>query len=91
MARKENIHNLIRQISMEVLGFIKDEESKFPDRWVPTAHIKHSLELNFVAVPRANEQYGEKGWLFAIIARILEDQKLIEYKKSGKRAFCRVL
>lgn len=91
MDSKENIHNLIKKISMEVLGFIKEEESKFKDRWVPTAHIKNSLELGFVAVPKANKQYGEKGWLFAIIARMLEDQNLIEYKKSGSRAFCRIL
>lgn len=89
MNRKENIHHLIKKISMEVLGFIKEEESQFIDRWVPTAHIKNSLELGFAAVPKANKQYGEKGWLFAIIARILEDQHLIEYKKSGSRAFCR--
>jgi hypothetical protein len=91
MDRKENIHHLIKKITMEVLEFIKEEESHFKDRWVPSAHIKNSLELGFVAVPKANKQYGEKGWLFAIIARILEDQNMIEYKKAGNRAFCRTI
>lgn len=89
MSRRNEIHELIKKISIEVLGFIKEEESKYEDRWVPAAHIKKSLALSFVAVPQANIQYGEKGWFFGIIARILEDQNLIEYKKVGSRAFCR--
>lgn len=44
---------------------------------VPAAHIKNSLRLNFVAVPKAGKQYGEKGWLFAILARMLEDENLL--------------
>jgi hypothetical protein len=42
-----------------------------------------------VAVPREGEQYGEKGWLFAILARMLEDEGLVEYRKDGNRAFYR--
>ena len=91
MTHKDNIHDLIKKISDEVLSFIKEEESNFKDRWVPAAHIKNSLDLSFVAVPRANKQYGEKGWFFAIIARILEDQNKIDYKKDGSRAFYRTV
>jgi hypothetical protein len=86
---KERIHALIKEISDEVLRFIREHESSSNDRWVPAAQIKNDLELNFIAVPRANKQYGEKGWLFAIIARLLEDQKLIEYKKSQGKAYYR--
>ena len=89
MDRKETILELIKKISFEVLGFIKEEGKRFPDRWVPAAHIKNSLELNFIAVPKANKQYGEKGWFFAIVARMLEEQNLLEYKKSGGRAYYR--
>jgi len=89
MGHKENIQQLISKMATEVLAFIREEESKYKDRWVPAAHIKNSLALSFVAVPKGNKQYGEKGWLFAIIARILEDENRIEYRKAGSRAFCR--
>ena len=42
MDRKETIHELIRGISIELLGFIKEEEPRFKDRWVPASHIKNS-------------------------------------------------
>ena len=89
MDRKKNIHDMLNKISIEILEFIKENESFFTDRWVPSVHIKKSLDLNFVSVPKANKQYGEKGWLFAIMARMLEDQGLVKYKKIGNRAFYR--
>jgi hypothetical protein len=89
MAHRDEIHKLINLISIEVLGFIKEEESKYEDRWVPAAHIKKSLDLNLVAVPQANANQGARGWLFGIIARKLEDKKLIKYRLNEGRAFCR--
>jgi len=89
MDRKTAIHSLLKVIAFELLEFIKDSEAAFEDRWVPAADIKNTLELNFVAVPREGEQYGEKGWLFAILARMLEDEGLVEYKKEANRAFYR--
>jgi hypothetical protein len=44
--------------------------------------IKNALELNFLAVPKEGEQYGEKGWLFAILARMLEDKGFVDHKKE---------
>jgi hypothetical protein len=89
MGQKEIIHSLLNQISDEVFTFIKNSEAPAKDRWVPAAQIKVSLELNFVAVPRQNKQYGEKGWLFGIVARMLEDQERVEYKKIGNKAYYR--
>lgn len=89
MDHRDAIHNLLNVIAFEMLNFIRISESSFNDRWVPAIHIKDSLELNFVAVPQENEQYGEKGWLFAILARILEDQNTLEYRKEDNRAFYR--
>lgn len=89
MNRQTVIHNLLEVIAFEVLQFIRMERSAFDDGWVPAADIKKKLDLNFVAVPKANKQYGEKGWLFGIIARMLEDRGLVEYKKRGNRAFYR--
>lgn len=87
MNRKKTIHDLLQRISIELLEFIKEEESSFDDRGVPAVHINKSLELKFFAVPRANQQQRKKDWLFAILARMLEDKDLIKYKKDGNRAF----
>ena len=91
MNRKDTIHKLLNDAALELLAFITDSESKFEeqDHWVPAAEIKDNLELNFVAVPRSGIQYGEKGWVFATLARMLEDKSLVEYKKMGSRAFYR--
>jgi len=89
MSSKDQIHNLLKEMSMEVLNYIRSQETSGKDRWVPAANIKSSLELNFVAVPKSNKQYGEKGWLFAILARLLEDQGLVEYKKVDGKAYYR--
>lgn len=91
MNRKENIHRLLQAASTELLAFICESEVQFSDDdfWVPASEIKNKLELNFVAVPNSGKQYGEKGWLFATLARMLEDQGLVEYQKIGPRAYYR--
>ena len=91
MHRKDNIHKYLNDAAMELLEFIKESESEFRelDRWVPAAKIKSDLELNLVAVPKSGKQYGERGWLFATLARILEDRTLVEYKKLDNRAYYR--
>ena len=89
MNRKDAIHGLLKVRTFEVLEFIRESESSYENQWVSAVDIKNSLDLNFVAVPKDNEQYGEKGWLFAILARMLEDEGAIEYKKEGSRAFYR--
>lgn len=89
MSRKEKIHQYIEAISVELLDFIKEREPFHSERWVPSTEIKESLELNFAAVPKENKQYGPKGWLFAIIARLLEDKSMVEYKKTGNRSYYR--
>jgi hypothetical protein len=92
MNRKDKIHKLIHEAADELLAFIKESEAEFEDGWVPSAVIKTRLDLNFAAVPAANEQYGAKGWLFAILARMLEDRFLLEHKKeSNRRSFYRSL
>jgi hypothetical protein len=91
MDRKQRIHDLLSKMSGEVFEHIKEYESFHKDGWVPSVHIKEALELNLVCVPKNNKQYGEKGWLHAILARILEDEGRIEHHKVGNRAFFRSL
>jgi hypothetical protein len=88
-SRKEKIHALLNECAAELLEFVKDRETQHQDRWVPATEIKALLQLNFVSYPQAAAQQGEKGWLFAILARILEDAGRLEYQKQGSRSFCR--
>ncbi len=89
MNHKEKIHGLLRECALEVLAFVREREPLHKDRWVPIVEVKDSLALNFVAVPKDSKQYGVKGWLFAILARMLEDNGELEYKREGSRSFCR--
>lgn len=89
MSRKDKVQSLIQQLADEIYEFIKENEPFVKDGWVPTTRIKDKLELNFVCVPIENKQYGPKGWVFAAIARILEDQDRISYKKMGNNSFCK--
>ena len=89
MNRKERVHEHIDAIANEVLDEIKAREGLHPDRWVPATEIIHELELKFVCVPQAGKQYGEKGWFFAVVARLLEDRDLVEFRNDGSRSFYR--
>ena len=44
--------------------------------------IKDALELSLVAMPQQGNQYGPRGWLFEILAKILKDQGRLEHKKG---------
>ena len=89
MKHKDKIHKLLRECALEVLSFVREREPVYQDRWVPIVEVNDSLALKFVAVPKDSKQYGVKGWLFAILARMLEDNGELEYKKEGTRSFCR--
>lgn len=89
MNAEARVQRLINELAQEVLSYLKTQEPYHENRWVPANHIKNSLNLNFVAVPRKNIQNGAKGWLFAILARILEDKNQVEYKKVDRRAYYR--
>ena len=89
MNRRERVQEHIDAIANEVLEEIKAREGLHPDRWVPASDIKNHLELNFVCVPTAGKQYGERGWLFGILARLLEDRDLVEFNKNGSRSYYR--
>lgn len=89
MQYKQNLHRHLQACADELLAFVKSAESAYPVGWVPTVHIKSELALNLEATPQGSTQYGPKGWLFAILARMLEDQGRLEHKKVGSRSFCR--
>lgn len=89
MDHKGTVHRHLRDAALVILDFVKTREPFYQDRWVPIVEVKKTLALNLVAVSRSSKQYGEKGWVFASLARLLENEGLLEYKREGSRSFCR--
>lgn len=89
MDRRAAIHRHLEAAANELFEFIKERMPLANEGWVPASEVKQSLAVNFVAVPKAGKQYGERGWLFATLTRMLEDRELLEYRKVGSRAFYR--
>jgi hypothetical protein len=91
MDQKDRIQNLIKLISLEILEFLREVEMDppFENRWVPQKYINKALELNFVAVPKSNRDHRATGWFFSIIARMLEDEGQIEFKKINGTSYYR--
>jgi len=82
-----NIPHCERDI--EVHAFIKSSESGFNESWVPAIYIKDQLNLKKSAYPQGNKIDNKTGWLFATIARHLQDQNKVQFKKVGSRSFYR--
>lgn len=87
--RKSKIHKLLDETAIEIYGFIKDSESSYSEGWVPATDIKNELELKFSSYPQENKIDNKTGWLFSTFARMLQDKRLVEFKKSGGRSFYR--
>ncbi|RDH80894.1 MAG: hypothetical protein DIZ78_17695 [endosymbiont of Escarpia spicata] len=89
MSKKEKVHRLFGLLADEVLEFIRESESSFSEKWVPSVYIKDQLDLNMSAYPQGNKIDNKTGWLFATIARHLEDRNLLEFHKIGQRSYYR--
>ena len=87
MAYKSKVHELFSNMSDEVCEFIRSSESGFSEGWVPATYIKNQLDLNKSAYPQGNKIDNKTGWLFATIARHLQDQNKVLFKKIGGRSF----
>ena len=87
MNHKIKVHGLFSQMADEVFSFIKESESEFTKNWVPATYIKEQLGLNMSAYPQGNKIDNKTGWLFATIARFLQDQNRIDFKKVGNRSY----
>lgn len=91
MSHKVTIHVLFDLMATEVASFIKEAEGGFDDGWVPATFIKDQLELKKSAYPQGNKIDNETGWLFATIARYLEDIGQVEFRKVGSRSFYKTI
>lgn len=87
MNHKVKVHEFFGLMSDEVLAFIKESESGFPEGWVPATYIKDQLELKMSAYPQSNKIDNKTGWLFSTIARYLQDKNQVDFKKDGNRSY----
>lgn len=87
MSHRTKVHELFGLLSDEVLSFIRESESGFADGWVPATFIKDQLGLKMSSYPQSNKIDNKTGWLFATIARHLEDGNKVLFKKDGSRSF----
>ena len=89
MSQKAQIDRLLIQMSEQVMSYILEVESGFPERWVPATHLKSQLGLKRDSYPVGNEIQSKTGWLFAILVRILEEGGKVEFQKQGNRSYYR--
>jgi|GEM_PF-1576518 hypothetical protein len=89
MSHKEKIHELFDTMVLEMAAFIKESESAFTGGWVPATYIKDQLNLKKSAYPQGNKIDNDTGWLFATMARHLQDRNAVAFKKEGNRSYYR--
>ncbi|WP_369854439.1 hypothetical protein [Candidatus Thalassolituus haligoni] len=87
MSNKSKVDELFNAMSDEVCKFIKSSESGFSESWVSATYIKEQLDLKKPAYPQGNKIDNKTGWIFATIARHLQDQNKVLFKKVGSRSF----
>jgi hypothetical protein len=92
MSSKDRIHALLKECCDEVLAFMQERESLYSDRLVPATDVNSGLGINFSAVPKnSKDPTGQKGWLFATFARMLEDDGRLEHHKKGSLSYYKII
>ena len=86
---RSKLECLFTEMADVVLSFIKEAESGFAERWVPATLIKDQLDLKKDTYPIENEIQNRTGWVFAALARNLQDRGLVEFRKEGNRSYYR--
>lgn len=88
MDHKAEIQNGLQEIASTMLDFIKQQGKSHRNGWVPATFIKRELDLLVLCYPKNNEkQHGRQGWLFSILARMLEEQGKLRHRSDGKYAY----
>lgn len=80
---------LLRRCSREMLAYIKQRESVHPDRWVPATELERDLDFDFEGVMKSGVEQAQKPALFAIFARMLQVESLLECKRENGHAHYR--
>lgn len=92
MDHKAEIHASLQGMANILLDFITQTGQTKRNGWVPAPYIKRELDLLVLCYPKNNvKQHGRKGWLFSILARMLEDAGQLEYRFDGKNAHYRAV
>jgi hypothetical protein len=92
MPSNSRIHSLLHECCDEVFAYIAQREPLYVDGLVPATDVNDGLAINFSAVPKnSKEPAGQRGWLLATLARMLEDQGRLELHKKGNRTFFKIV
>lgn len=89
MIGKQRIHELLNEAAGEILNFIKEYEGAFSGRWIPDTFIRNQLDLNISPYQKKGIASCHKGCFFAVLARVLEENDLVEYQVRNKLIFYR--
>ena len=90
MGHKAKVHELFILMANEVLSFIEESESGFTEGWVPATYIKSQLDLTMYSYPQGNITDNKTGWMFATIARYLQDNNNLCFRKIGNRSYYKI-
>jgi precorrin-2 methylase len=88
-SHRTTLETLFTEMADVVLVFVKEAESGFAERWVPAKYIKDQLDLKKDSYPVENDIQNRTGWVFAALARNLQDRGIVEFRKEGNRSFYR--
>ena len=92
MQATNKIQALLQDCCEEVFLYIQQRESWYQDGMVPATDVNTGLGINFSAVPKnSKDPNGQKGWLLATLARMLEDDGRITLHKKGTRVLYKTL
>lgn len=86
---RASIGHLFVKMADQILAFVKEVESEFDDRWVPATYIKDQLDLKKDSYPIENDVQSRTGWVFAALARNLQDRGKVEFRKENSRSYYR--
>ena len=93
MTTKDKIHDLLKECCQEVLAYVREREPLYPDGLVPATDVNEGSRYSTLALFQETLKIlpGQKGWLFATFARMLEDDGSLEHRKKGTRSYYRVV
>lgn len=91
MSPKNKIQSLLQDCCDEVFAFIQHHSSEYEGGLVPATEVNEKLGINYCATPKGSKDpSGQRGWLLATFARMLEDQGRIETIKDGSRTVYKI-
>ncbi|MBJ6723435.1 hypothetical protein [Geomesophilobacter sediminis] len=77
------IRRVVGEMAEEFLEYLKEKETQYQERWVPSVRIEKDLDLHLFRVP--------KSWFLRRLTRMLEASGEIEHFNDGTTAYFRTV